>query len=184
MTPRPKARPRRVFLDKYVPFAVLFAWKKSRLLPALRPAFLFVLHPIWKRPTDILAHARKCQIRLAFNPVGISSYKRGCPPLYLLYIRQHPGCIPRTEKKRKDSPAPDPALQLAPQRKGTTLFWYLLFQGSKFFPSALGSANPAACATVGAMSRISINPSDFPAATPGPTRKNDARSSGTSGSSP
>jgi hypothetical protein len=64
------------------------------------PAFLFVLHPIWKRPTDILAHARKCQIQLAFNPVGISSYKRGCPNpfIYCTYVNTR-GVYPRTEEK-------------------------------------------------------------------------------------
>ena len=57
-------------------------------------------------------------------------------------------------------------------------------QGSSAFPSALGNESPASFASVGAISRISITPRSFPAGTPGPTKKNAARKSGTSGNSP
>src|SRR5215470_3089874 len=54
-------------------------------------------------------------------------------------------------------------------------------QGRSALPSADGSATPRRCARVGAMSRMSMSPSERPAGTPGPTTKNAARSSGRSG---
>lgn len=57
--------------------------------------------------------------------------------------------------------------------------------GSKTLcPSAPGSDSPTSAASVGATSRMSMRPSDFPARTPGPTTRNAARRSGSSGTPP
>src|SRR5208337_2156038 len=56
--------------------------------------------------------------------------------------------------------------------------------GSTAFPSAPASTSPASFASVGATSRISISPKSRPAGIPGPSTKNAARNSGTSGNCP
>jgi len=53
--------------------------------------------------------------------------------------------------------------------------------GKSTLPSAEGSERSSRRARVVAMSRMSMSPSERPAGTPGPTRKNDARMSGRSG---
>src|SRR5581483_3927159 len=68
------------------------------------------------------------------------------------------------------------AREVACMASRETPAFVLLYYGRRFLPSAEGSDSPVSCASVGAISRISITPRSFVAGTPGPTRKKDARS--------
>src|SRR5579871_554064 len=83
-----------------------------------------------------------------------------------------------------------PALSMGMALMDAILRWKIPFVNGvyrstkRLFPSALGKLTPAKCASVGAMSRISIRPRFLFFGTPPPTTKNDDRSSGKSFSAP